>query len=165
MGALTGTKIDTGKVYKDAIDNVHQIIDEHKSSLTIVGVAQDSNMIVKYDELKIHTTPWISIVLDSGSTTPVQIQNCYVFTIEFVIYQYLESLSFGNDTYPFLEPMWNFVSIFIGHPTLYGFANGTGRGVEVTNSALVGRRLEPDVFLTHQLNLSVSHRICKDDHS
>jgi len=164
---LTGVLIDTGIMYQDVVDNIHQLILEHLPDLVCRDGQDDQleDMVVKYDELKVFHTPFISIVWDSARVVTNRINNCMTFANDVTIYHYLESLSFGNDTHPFLEPMYRLMEMFYVHWNLYGLTAGTANNVEIANSSLIGRRLDSDVFLTHQLNLIVNVKKCRGCHA
>ena len=164
-GALVNPLIESGIMYQDVVDNVHQLILEHVDSLGVLGDAQLPTMVVKYDEIKVYHTPFISVVFDQATVASQKIGNCQIIANEVTIYHYLQSLSFGNDTYPFLEPMYRLTEMFLVHWDLYGLAAGTGNNVQVVSSSLVGRRLESDTYLTQQLNLTVNVRGCRDGHT
>jgi len=162
--ALTGTVIDTGIMYPDVVDNVHQLIVEHLDSLGCRGDDQLENSIAKYDEMKVNHTPYISIVWESMNVSSNKINNCVQAVNNVTIYQYLCSLSYGNDTQQFLTPMYRLMELFLVHWDLYGYTRGTDKQVEIVNSTLVGRRLDSDVYLTHQLDLAINRRLCRDAH-
>lgn len=163
--ASTKTLIDTGNIFQDIVDNIWELIDEHKDCLAVQNVPLLSDKIVKYDELKVYHAPFISIVFQQARTEDLRINNCLTVTSEVSIYFYFQSLNFGIDTYPFLGALFNLADIFIVHNKLLGLANGTSRGVQVLNASMIGRQLDSDAFLAGQLDLAVSVRSCSDDHS
>jgi len=164
-GALTGSLISTGKLYQDAVDNVHQLILEHLDFLPCQGKDLLEDMVVKYDDIKVYHTPFVSVFFENAEILEEKINNCVYLGINLSIYYYFQSYSFGNDTHPFIDPLWRLTELFLIHRSLYGFCNGTNRGVEIVNSAFVGRHLESDTFLTGQVSIMVPVRTCSDDHS
>lgn len=165
MGALlTGTEIDTGNIYLDAQDNVRQLLLEHPACLGVDGVPLHENLVVAYDEQKVFASPWISIVFDEMVQVDYKINNCYVLGLNMTLYSYYESLSFGNDTRPFLQQLWKITEVLLVHKGLYGFTAGSPLGISIMSSALVGRVLDSDAFLTGQTEIQVQHRICLNSH-
>lgn len=162
---LSGSLIDTGSLFKDCVDNVQQLIREHLPSLAFKGKDLLEKNVVNYDEIKVYHTPFVSVVFEAARQTNITIGKCSVIAIDLLVYYYMESLSFGNDTNPYLDPMYRLMELFLVHTRLYGFTVGTATGMEVPNTALVGRRLDADVFLTAQLNLTVYARLCTGGHS
>ena len=163
-GALVGTLINTGEHYQDAVDNVHQLIVEHLPLLDCNGIPLLENKVVKYDEIKVYHTPFVSVFYSNASILEEKMNNCVYLEINVTLYYYFQSFSFGNDTHPFLHPLWRLTQLFLIHRSLYGFCNGTNRGVEILGSDFIGRQLASDTFLTGQVNLMVPVRTCSDDH-
>ena len=163
-GALANSVIDTGEVFQDALSNIKQLIEEHLSFLSIEGKSLTADNIFTFDEFKIFHTPAISIVFNAARIVDTKIGNCLILGLDFSIYYYFQSLSFGNDTFTFLAPLYRLMEIFIIHQTIYNFVNGSGAAVEIPNTSLVGRRLDSNAFLTGLLNLTLNVRSCRDDH-
>lgn len=161
-GALTGTMIDTGSLFQDTVDNVHQLILEHLDDLKFESKELVERCVVKYDDITPYHTPFLSIVFESARISDEKINKCYTWAIDLVLYYYMNSLSFGNDTHPFLSPLYRLAEIFIVHPQLYGnFAYRT----EIREASLIYRRLDTDVLLTGQVSLTFLIRACGNDHS
>ena len=163
-GSLVNSLIDTDNILQDALSNLKQLIEEHKICLGTLGKDLINKSIVTYDEIRVFHTPWVSIVFEAVRTGAVRINKCLTLEIDVTVYYYFQSLSFGNDTFEFVGTLSKLVDVFLVHFELYGFANGTGRHMEVVNAALVGRRLERDTLLTAQINLTIQVRSCSDDH-
>ena len=165
-GSLTGTVVDTGTYFRDAVDNCVQLINEHLSSLSVQGVPLVATEVHNYDNILVFHTPSVCVVFDNAIVNKSRINKCIEYGINIVIYFYFQSLSFGNDTRPFIDPLYRLMEMFVVHWDLYGFCNGTSEGVIVTNCGLVGRHLQSDAFLTGQLNIMVPKRACRgSDHS
>jgi len=163
-GALTGTLIDTGNKIQDAADNIHQLVVEHKDDLKWQNDDLIEDMIVKYDEFKVYHTPFVSIVFDTARVEDIRINKCAQLKMDFILYYYYESLQFGNDTYPYYKPLYRLMEMFVVHPYLYNFCNGTDTGIVINSNSLIGRRLDSEAFLTGQLNITVPTRICRCGH-
>ena len=161
---LVETLINTKNVYQDALSNIKQLLVEHIDCLKIEDAILPEESIVTYDEIRVFSTPWISIVFDTARVTEVRIGKCMTLEIDVTIYMYFQSLSFGNDTFPFIGALYRLTDIFIVHPNIYNFVTGGSGQVQITNSALVGRLLDADTFLTGQLNLTLPVRSCGGDH-
>jgi len=164
-GALVESLIHTGNLYQDAVDNVHQLVLEHLDILDCKGVPLLAAKVVKYDEIKVYHTPFVSVFFNRGSIIEERMNNCVLLGIDITLYYYFQSFSYGNDTHPFIDPLWRLTELFLVHKSLYGFCAGTNRGVEIVSSDFVGRHLASDTFLTGQVNIMVPVRTCSDDHS
>lgn len=160
-GALVTPVVNTGLIFPDIVDNWHNMIVEHKADLSVQGKDLLEANIVKYDELKVYHTPFVSIIFDAGRTVESKINNCVEIGVDISTYFYFESLNFGVDTRPFLEPLWRLYEMFLVHWSLYDYTKGSSRNVEITNCALIGRKLDADVFLTGLLNATVYVRSCR----
>lgn len=163
--ALTGSEIDTGNLFQDAVDNVVQLINEHLSDLSTYDRNLISQNVVKYDEIKVFDTPFCAVVFEASRIVADRINKCVTIGIDISIYYYFQSLTFGNDTHPFLAPLWRLMEMFIVHFDLYGFTAGTANQVEITNTSLIGRRLESQAYLTGLVNLTLNRRHCRTGHS
>ena len=164
-GGLTQALISTGNAFSDTLDNLEQLVGEHLDILSVKSVPLVAECVVKYDEIKVYNTPWVSIVFETARTLEDKINRCVVLGVDVTLFFYFESLSFGNDTYEYVKALYRFMEIFLVHFDLYGLTAGTSRQTVINNCSLVGRVLDSGTFLTGQISLTANIRHCRDDHA
>lgn len=155
------TFISTGNELTDAIANLEKLIKLNQNFLELRN-------IYNYDELLQINTPSLSIVFDNaipearglgsalegGFGRPNKCCNS-IMNINMVIYLYLETLSLGKETFEHIARLGNLTKIIYQNRGLFKLCPDN---ITITRAALTGRRLESDVYLTGQVDLTVPIR-------
>ena len=150
---MTDTRfIKTDNEITDSIVNVCKLLDNNRNKLEL-------NEIYNYDEMMIPRTPAISVVFDNALPVSKGLGNrCNLMNTNLIIYLYLEKLSLGRETLSHIERLGRLVKILYSQSSLYGLCHS--EPMTITNATMAGRRLESNLFLVGQVNITVPVRFC-----
>jgi len=152
------TYTETDTLFTTAVANVVRVINENRDLLEIPRDIYD------YDEMTPIDTPCAAVVFQEGHPTVVNIGNngrCRaVMNIHLVVYYYMEALSLGQESINHVARLSRMAELFFKNNTLFGLCHT--EPLVVNTASLIGRRLESDIYLTGEVDLTVPIRFCAD---
>lgn len=147
--------LDQGDQFTNAVVNLEKLLQLHRNELELVD-------IFSYDEQLIPQTPCAAIVFERGNPVPKSLGGrCSLMNVDVSIFLYLESLSIGQQTIEHVGRFGMMTRILYKNNDLFGLCHS--EHMIVNSAQMVGRRLQSDVYLTGQIELSVPQRFCKDE--
>ena len=150
---LVKEKIETHNDFGNAISNTVQLITEYQKYLELKD-------IYRYDRMDMIQTPSSAVVFNNGVPQSKSLGSaCNAMVIKLIVYLYLETLTPGMDTYSHVCRLSSMVRMFYDHSNLYGLC--ASQRLNVDDSQLIGRRLNSEVYLAGQIDLTIPTRFCK----
>lgn len=141
--------------FENAIINLERLITDYETQL-------DLREIYNYDEQLIPEGISVAITFNTAQpqTTNINSQGgCRpVMNVNLYLYLYLESLQIGRETLDHVKRMGLLTTILYANNRLFGLCHS--ERMVINNVAMVARRLQSDVFLAGQYDITVPIRFC-----